>query len=138
MNSAPWTGHCGCGAVRYQAASEPLHVSLCHCEDCQRASGSPFQGWVFFAKRDITFLCGELRIYAYEGRERTFCGHCGSPISFFDAALPDLMELSLGTMDRASELPARDHNWMDDHWPWVVLDHALPKFPQNAPAPCLT
>jgi hypothetical protein len=74
-----WTGHCLCGAVRYEAQGAPLYVSLCHCEDCRRASGAPFQGWVFFAKPNIHILSRALRVHCYEGRERRFCAACGSP-----------------------------------------------------------
>ncbi len=133
-----WTGHCLCGAVRYEAHGAPLNTSLCHCEDCRRASGAPFQGWVFFAKEDIRIITGELRVHHYEGRERAFCAACGSPISFYDSAYPDLLELTLCTMDDAASLQPDDYNWMADHLPWLVLDPELPKFTHNGPPPCLT
>src|ERR1700724_2265394 len=34
------TGECLCGTVRYEAAGNPLFAVLCHCRDCQRASGT--------------------------------------------------------------------------------------------------
>ena len=133
-----WTGHCLCGAVCYQATGKPLNTSLCHCEDCRRASGSPFQGWVFFRSGDFHILSGELRVHAYEGRERSFCAQCGSPITFFDKVCPELIEVTLGTMDEPAKLPPDDYNWIEDHLPWVPLNPDLPQFPHNAPTPCLT
>ena len=133
-----WTGHCLCGAVRYEATGKPLNTSLCHCEDCRRASGSPFQGWVFFRSSNFRILTGELRIHAYEGRERSFCAQCGSPLTFMEKSCPELTEVTLGTMDEPEKLPPDDYNWMEDHLPWVPLNPALPRFPHNAPTPCLT
>lgn len=133
-----WTGHCLCGAVKYEATGAPLNTSLCHCEDCRRASGAPFQGWVFFPRTQFKVLTGELRVHAYEGRERSFCAACGSPISFTDQAYPDLMEVTLGTMDNAAALKPDDYNWMEDHLPWLHLDPSLPQFIHNGPPPCLT
>lgn len=137
-NPDAWTGHCLCGAVRYQANGRPLNTSLCHCEDCRRASGSPFQGWVFFPTSHFQILSGELRTHAYEGRERSFCVQCGSPITFFDKATPELTEVTLGTMDDPGSLPPDDYNWMADHLQWVPLNPELPQFLHNAPPPCLT
>lgn len=139
MSTPPsWTGHCFCAAVQYKASGAPLNVSLCHCEDCRRASGAPYQGWVFFAKASVEFVSGNMRKHCYEGRERSFCADCGSPIAFTDAQFPDLMELTLGTMDDAACLPPTDYNWMADHLPWVTLDPTLPQFIHNGPAPCLS
>ncbi|WP_429566986.1 GFA family protein [Paraburkholderia sp. JPY419] len=38
--STPWTGRCLCGAVQYKAHGDSLAQLICHCSDCQRASGS--------------------------------------------------------------------------------------------------
>lgn len=54
----PFTGHCLCGAVTYVVnVSEPDLVAYCHCDDCQRQSGSTYcelilslglqSGWCF-------------------------------------------------------------------------------------------
>lgn len=133
-----WTGRCLCGAVRYAVRARPLNTSLCHCEDCRRASGAPCQGWVFFPKDGFELLAGKLRSHCYEGRERTFCAWCGSPVTFVDQSQPRLIEVTLGTIDQAAELKPDDYNWMEDHLSWLVLDPSLPKFTHNGPVPCLT
>lgn len=33
------TGACQCGRIRIAASAEPLTVSMCHCQDCQRRTG---------------------------------------------------------------------------------------------------
>src|SRR5687768_15734380 len=35
-------GSCLCGGVRYESAAEPLMTAVCHCENCQRQSGTAF------------------------------------------------------------------------------------------------
>ena len=36
------TGGCACGSVRYQLLDKPMFVHCCHCDDCQRLTGSAF------------------------------------------------------------------------------------------------
>ena len=38
----PYTGGCGCGAIRYRVTAEPLISYLCHCTECQRRTSSAF------------------------------------------------------------------------------------------------
>ena len=45
---------CGCGAVQLACSGEPVRVSVCHCLDCQRRTGSAFSAQVRFAEADVT------------------------------------------------------------------------------------
>ena len=36
-------GQCHCGFVTYEAEIDPEDVSICHCTDCQRLTGSPYR-----------------------------------------------------------------------------------------------
>src|ERR1041385_2231649 len=36
------TGGCACGSIRYQLLHKPMFVHCCHCDDCQRLTGSAF------------------------------------------------------------------------------------------------
>ena len=38
MNN-PYTGGCACGAIRYECNAEPMFSWICHCRECQRATG---------------------------------------------------------------------------------------------------
>lgn len=35
-------GGCACGSIRYQLLARPMFVNCCHCDDCQRLTGSAF------------------------------------------------------------------------------------------------
>jgi Glutathione-dependent formaldehyde-activating enzyme len=35
-------GGCACGSIRYELLDKPMFVHCCHCDDCQRLTGSAF------------------------------------------------------------------------------------------------
>ena len=35
------TGNCLCGDTKLNYSADPLFFLLCHCTDCQKATGSP-------------------------------------------------------------------------------------------------
>ena len=35
-------GGCACGKLRYRMEAKPMFVHCCHCQDCQRQTGTAF------------------------------------------------------------------------------------------------
>lgn len=130
----PWSGRCLCGAVRYEVSAAPCKTSLCHCEDCRRASGSPVVAWTFFPTSTLHFVQGTPRTLHHEGRERTFCPGCGTPLTFFDPAIPSEFEVTTCSLDHPELAPApADHNWIVDRLPWLSVNEDIPAFDHNTP-----
>src|SRR4051812_20610861 len=46
---------CACGALTARTEGDPVRLSLCHCLECKRRTGSAF-GW------NATFAAGQVRI----------------------------------------------------------------------------
>src|SRR5689334_19778419 len=81
-----YTGGCLCGAVRYRIDGDPLpgRQILCHCEDCQKHTGTAFVSGMAFPAEAIQ-ITGELSVFTMAGgsgepMNRRFCTICGSPI----------------------------------------------------------
>ena len=79
------TGQCHCGFVTYHATLDPRRVSICHCTDCQRLTGSAFRVTASVPAGDFTLTGGQPRRYLKHGdngaaRLQFFCPNCGSPI----------------------------------------------------------
>jgi hypothetical protein len=129
-----WRGGCLCGAVRYEVTALPRKTSFCHCEDCRRASGAPVVAWTFFPAGTLQFVKGDPCKLHLADRERTFCGDCGTPLTFYDPTIPTEFEVTTCSLDeeRLAPPPA-DHNWTSDVLPWLRLNEDLPAFEQNAP-----
>lgn len=127
-------GGCFCGAVRYRVTGVPSSPTICHCADCRRAAGAPFVPWATFQLADFAYISGRPAEYHYEGRRRTFCGRCGTPLTFQADASPDELDVTICSLDEPQRVAPRDHTWVADRLPWVHLSDGLPTFATARPA----
>ena len=94
------TGGCLCGQVRYRIVGEPLVSLLCHCQMCQRASGSAFAPLMFVRADEIKVTSGELKSYKSSIQaEREFCVQCGSTLFFNRFSRSDIRGVMVGSLD---------------------------------------
>lgn len=100
------TGGCLCGAVRYEAEGEPMFSALCHCRDCQKATGTGHVAVVALPRAAVK-LTGEIKSYAKLGDSgktttRHFCPVCGSLIFGEPEMMQGVINISVGTLDDPS------------------------------------
>ncbi len=79
-----FSGGCLCGAVRYDASTDPAFAGHCHCEDCRRASGTG-HGSHLGVPEPALAVTGEVKCFdkaADSGNEvsRGFCPTYGSAV----------------------------------------------------------
>ncbi|KAI2627374.1 DUF636 domain protein [Hypomontagnella submonticulosa] len=101
------SGHCLCGAVKYEVDSDPFLVGYDHCDDCQRQTGSTYSLVVIVPKDKLT-ITGTTKSYAKAGSSglpvhRIFCPDCGSPIAHDPEAAPPIIALKGGTLSDADK-----------------------------------
>ena len=95
------TALCHCGQLQITCQSEPVQVIMCHCESCQRRTGSSYNLGAWF-KRDDFRAEGEEQIYRRTGDQGIesvyhFCPSCGTNI-YWEAitVFPDLVAVAVG------------------------------------------
>ena len=90
--------------------------------------------WTFFPAGTIHFMHGTPRVVRHANRVRTFCQECGTPLTFYDPAIPAEFEVTTCSLDDARIAPPpADHNWIGDSMPWLHANEDLPAFEHNAP-----
>ena len=120
---------CRCGQLKAAVSGEPVRVSVCHCLNCKKRSGSAFAVQARWPK-------DQLRV---EGRSKTFvkvadsgnrgtfhfCPDCGSDVYYdidgkFDDKFNGLIAIPLGAFDdpfvmqpRFSVWEKRKHDWLE-------------------------
>lgn len=133
--SAPITGGCNCGAVRFEV-TEPFQGSTyCHCTRCQRRTGTAASANARVAADAFRIVAGEDRIRSWnpaDGAEKFFCGDCGSALF---SRSEDSVGVRLGVIDGDPGIRPAVHQYVAYAAVWEPLPNdGLPRYPERAPA----
>ena len=134
---ARFTGGCFCGAVRFEAAADPLVTRICLCRDCQHLTGGAGSVLAFFAT-DAVKIEGRTGDYASPAASgvvmhREFCPSCGAPLFSRAEARPHLIGIRVGSLDDPSSVRPDSIIWTDSAPGWMRLDPDLPQTPRQPP-----
>lgn len=125
-------GGCYCGAVRYEAAGTPFNETSCHCTICRRTTGAPFVAWFSVRREDFHFAAGPpTRFNSTAKASRSFCGRCGTQLTFESGDTPDEIDISTASLDEPDAVPPLDHIWTRSKLSWIRLADGLPEYPQS-------
>ena len=135
---ADLTGSCLCGRVHYTLTGDPVFTGICHCRNCQRYTGSPFEAVAAYPSPSVS-LQGELKTYNDTGDSgkqvrRRFCPNCGSGVIAEADALPGVTIVLIGTLDDASSYKPAMEIYCSSAQPWVHGAAERPRFPKMPPA----
>lgn len=118
-------GGCHCGALTYEAEVDVDKVTVCHCTDCQKMSGTAFRTVGHAAEKNFKLLSGEPKIYekvAESGARRAmaFCGNCGTQIYGTSVGEgPKVYGIRLGTASQRDSLTPQRQIWGRSSMPWL-------------------
>lgn len=123
-------GGCLCGAVRYRADAAPLYEpTLCHCRSCQRAAGAHAVAWCTVSLAALRFERGEpVSFGSSPGVRRTFCGRCGTPLTYWNEKRGDEIDITVCSLDDPGRFAPADHIWTADAVSWEPLLPSRPRF----------
>ena len=123
------TASCRCGQLRATVTGEPVRMSVCHCLNCKKRSGSAFAAQARWPRDqvDIQGQSKTFEIVADSGNRATFhfCSECGSDVFYeidgkFDDKFNDLLAIPLGAFDdpfffspQFSVWESRKHDWVE-------------------------
>lgn len=131
-------GGCLCGAVRFAVKGRPIRMALCHCTDCQRASGGGHMPNAIFNAADVT-VSGETSSYASVADSgntltRHFCPTCGGRLFLYSAARPGLIVMAAGAFDDSAWFRPQVVLYTRSKRAWDLSDPAVPHF-EGMPPP---
>lgn len=124
------TGHCHCGAIRYELDGNPKWSALCHCQDCRRHAGAPVVGWTAFPESSLRIVKGNPKVYdSSENGRRHFCADCGTGLFYFNAVnLPGIADVQIATLDDPSAVAPQIQVQTAERLAWMEGAQNLPAF----------
>ncbi len=99
-------GRCLCGEIEYAVEGQPRDVVNCHCEFCQRATGSAFLVETIFEKENFCLQHGKPKLYLHtsagSGKKIRihFCAGCGTKTHMTFDRFPKIIGVYSGTFDK--------------------------------------
>jgi len=120
---------CHCKKISVISQGAPNFVSMCHCQDCQRRTGSAFNlgAWFDKSKIKITGKIKTFTIIEHEGIEMTyhFCPDCGSSVYWSTPILTSALGIALGCFEDSQFAIPTSSFHENNRFNWVTV-------PQNA------
>lgn len=126
-------GGCLCGAVRYRVIGTPHSNGVCHCRSCRRASGAPSVAWFVVASPQFTILAGQPSTFRSSPPVvRSFCGRCGTPLSYQHDDSPDTIEITTATLDDPELFVPTKEIWLSQKVSWVASNPSVEHYPRGS------
>lgn len=123
------TGHCYCGAIEYEVTGELVNRTVCHCSMCRGTTGAPCVAWFSVPRAAFRLLRGApVQFRSSDHATRTFCGACGTQLTFADDATPEEIDVTTCSLNEAARIAPADHTWMDSALPWMRPGDRLPRY----------
>lgn len=133
MPTNPTEGGCLCRSVRYRITGQPLAQALCHCKSCRLAAGAPAVAWIVVNRSDFAFVAGDpIRFRSSPEVIRTFCGTCGTPLTYQHDDGPDTIDVTTATLDLPDAFPPAKEIWVEHKIAWMPVNARLPQYPRSS------
>jgi hypothetical protein len=124
---------CHCGDLQLICRGEPRKVSMCHCFDCQRRTGSAFSVAVFYLRAEVSVTGAAPERFERNSAsghpvEFHFCRRCGSNVFWIASRMPDLIGVALGAFADPNFSAPVQSVWTKDKHHWIKLPDTLTQF----------
>src|SRR4030095_1398090 len=126
-------GGCLCSAIRYRVLGTPVAQSLCHCRSCRLASVAPSVAWIVVRRSDFEVASGTPHSFRSSPHVvRTFCGTCGTSLTYQHDESPDTIDIAVATLDQPDRYAPTREIWIEHKIAWENLDPALRHYPRSS------
>ena len=110
------TASCRCGQLKATVTGEPVRVSVCHCLNCKKRSGSAFAAQARWPEERVTIegRSNSFELVADSGNVATFhfCPECGSDVHYdINGKFDGQIAIPLGAFDDPFFLKPRFSVW---------------------------
>jgi hypothetical protein len=121
---------CSCGQFRLTCTGEPARISICHCLECQRRTGSVFGAQARFPRAQVAAIEGRATPYARRGDSGEsvtfhFCPQCGSTVYWVLGAAPEVIAVAVGAFADPAFPPPLHSVYERRRQAWVAVPESV-------------
>jgi len=135
----PLTGGCNCEVVRFEVLAPLVVAHYCHCRRCQRRTGTGASINARAAPGAVRILQGRNQLRAWkpkDGREKWFCGACGSSLFSSAPHFADPIRIRMGAFDADPGIRPSARFFVACAAPWEPIpEDGLPHFAAKRHSP---
>ncbi|HUJ03610.1 MAG TPA: GFA family protein [Rhizomicrobium sp.] len=121
---------CSCGQLRLACEGEAVRISICHCLECQKRTGSVFATQARFPRAFVT-IEGRTTQWMRRGDSGEaaifhFCPVCGSTVYWEFSGAPEFIAVAVGAFADPNFPPPRVSVYEQRKHPWALAAGELP------------
>jgi len=118
---------CSCGQLRLTCTGDPVRISLCHCLECQKRTGSAYGVQARFPLEAVTAE-GEATLWSRTGDSGgtatfRFCSVCGSIVWWEADGIPGFVTVAVGAFADPNFPPPFVAVYEGRAHPWALPEH---------------
>lgn len=125
------TGNCLCKGIRFEIDGTLAPIQMCHCKECREAQGTAFVTNIPVTASKFRLVAGKELLKSYEsspGKQRVFCGTCGSPVLSQRDSQPDVVRVRAGLINEDIDARPAFHIFVGDKANWWEICDQLPQY----------
>lgn len=119
------TAACRCGQLQAECTGNPVRISICHCLNCQKRSGSAFAAQARWPEAQVS-LRGAFKTWSARGDSGRcatfrFCPDCGSTVAFSLDSMPGMIAVATGAFADPTFPAPEISNYESRKHPWLAI-----------------
>lgn len=124
------TASCSCGQLRLTTQGEPVRISICHCLECQKRTGSVFAAQARFPA-DRVAITGDSATWSRTGDSGGtaifhFCPTCSAILYWEFREMPEFLAVPVGAFADPAFPPPTVSVYEERQHPWAFAAGELP------------
>lgn len=125
-----YLGSCLCGNTKFEVQGDLDSFYLCHCQHCQKDTGSGYAANLFSKSAKLTWLPGSESVTTFTlpgtRHKKSFCGLCGSALPSIHEV--DLLVIPAGCLDMEVSMSPTAHIFTSRRAAWEEATSDVPEF----------
>jgi hypothetical protein len=113
-------GGCFCKRIRYAIDDGAYVCANCHCTMCRRAHAAPFVTWLVVPLKHFRYTgAAPTRFASSSDGTRFFCPTCGTHVACVNASHPEVVDVTVGSLDAPEAFKPTLDVYTDTRLAWV-------------------